>query len=252
MLVLLSPAKSLDFAKPVPANAPTKPRFEDEATMIARAAAELRPTQLEAIMDISPALAQLNAERFGGFAGLPTRAAAYAFAGDVYAGLDARSLDAAAIGYAQDHVRILSGLYGLLRPLDAIRPYRLEMGTKWAPGAGDLYSWWGTRIAAAVVEDARAAGAAPVIVNLASREYYGAVAGKLPGDVREIEIEFREMGPNGPRWVSFSGKKARGLMARWIVDTRIDDAEALKGFGLDGYAYDAEASDDARWRFIRG
>ena len=145
---------------------------------------------------------------------------------------------------------MLSGLYGLLRPLDAMRPYRLEMGTRWAPRRKSLYAYWDTRIAKALADDVAQEGTG-VVLNLASQEYWHAVAGKLPKTVRVIEVEFREPGPDGPRFVSFNAKRARGMMARWLCEHRIDDIEAMKGFDSDGYRFDSAESAADRWRFTR-
>lgn len=251
MLAVISPAKSLDYRRPLPPLEPSAPRFEDEAVRLAGAAAKLSKRKLGELMHISDGLAGLNAGRFRNFADQEARPALYAFAGDVYMGFEVRSLEPQAVEFAQHHLRILSGLYGLLRPLDGIRPYRLEMGTRWAPGrARDLYDFWGGRIARVLAEDLEAAGGR-TIVNLASREYWRAVEGRLPGDVRVIEIDFREEGPDGPRFNSFAAKRARGMMARYLCEHRLDDPEALKGFDSDGYAFDPENSDDGRWRFSR-
>jgi cytoplasmic iron level regulating protein YaaA (DUF328/UPF0246 family) len=197
-------------------------------------------------MHISPALAKLNADRFRDFADAPERPALYAFAGDVYTGLDAATLDEAAIDYAQDHLRMLSGLYGLLRPLDAMKPYRLEMGTRWAPRKAKLTDWWHDRIADSLAGDVAKEGSGTVL-NLASQEYWAAVEGKLPADIRVIAVDFRD----GDRFVSFHAKTARGLMARWLVEHRVSDVEAMKGFDTDGYRFVADESDDTRWRFLR-
>jgi hypothetical protein len=152
------------------------------------------------------------------------------------------------VDFAQDHLRILSGLYGLLRPLDEIRPYRLEMGTRWAPGRPkDLYAFWGGRIASALVEDLDDG----VVVDLASKEYWRAVEGWLPAGVRVIEIDFREEGPSGLRFNTFAAKRARGMMARYLCEHRLNDPEALKAFDSDGYAFDPGGSDEGRWRFTR-
>lgn len=250
MLAIISPAKTLDYQKPLPDLAPTTPRFADEAAKIAQSAARLSARKLAGIMSISDNLATLNAERFRNFDGLPERPAIYAFAGDVYAGFEAHSLADEAILFAQDHVRILSGLYGLLRPLDAIRPYRLEMGTKWAPRRGDLYAYWGKRVGELLGADLAAEGS-NTIVNLASREYWHAVETAPPPGALIVTIDFREEGPSGLRFNSFAAKRARGMMARFICEHRLTDAEALKGFDSDGYAYDPDASTEASWRFTR-
>jgi hypothetical protein len=247
MLAILSPAKTLDYARPIPDLEPSEPRFADSADRLAAAAAKLSKKKLGALMHISDRLAELNVERFRGFEALPERPALYAFAGDVYAGFEVHSLDEAAVRFAQDHLRILSGLYGLLRPLDSIRPYRLEMGTRWAPRAGDLYGFWKSRIADALAEDAEG----QTVINLASKEYWTAVERHIDPALRVIEIDFREEGPNGLRFNSFAAKRARGMMARYICEHRLSHPEALKGFDSDGYAFDPENSDSARWRFRR-
>ena len=251
MIAVISPAKTLDYRRPLPPIEPSQPRFADEALTLARAAAKMPKKRLAGLMHISPALAELNAGRYRGFAAQPARPAIYAFAGDVYAGFEVHSLDEEAVRFAQDHLRILSGLYGLLRPLDEIRPYRLEMGTRWAPGRNkDLYGHWGGRIASALAEDLEEEGGRTV-VNLASKEYWRAVEPGLPKDVRVIEIDFREDGPEGLRFNTFAAKRARGMMARYICEHRLADAEAMKGFDSDGYCYDPENSDQERWRFRR-
>jgi len=250
MLATLSPAKTLDTTTPFPPVQPTEPRFAADATNLAAAAAKLGNRRLKELMKISDALADLNAERFRNFADAPERPALYTFAGDVYTGFEALSLDPPAITFAQNHVRLLSGLYGLLRPLDAIRPYRLEMGTRWAPRRKSLYDWWGGRIADALAADVEEEGSG-VILNLASQEYWRAVSGRLPAGVRVIDVDFREPGPDGPRFLSFHAKKARGMMARWLCEHHISDVEAMKGFDSDGYAFDAAESTADRWRFCR-
>ncbi len=250
MIALLSPAKTLDYASEFPPIVSTTPRFAAEATTLAAAASKLTRLKLRKLMHISDKLATLNVARFRGFDAQPERPALYAFAGDVYIGLDAKSLDAPAFDFAHDHLRMLSGLYGLLRPSDAIRPYRLEMGTRWAPRRKALTDWWGSRIADALAADLDAEGSG-VALNLASQEYWAAVAGRLPGNVRVIDVDFREPGPDGPRFVSFNAKRARGMMARWLVEHRIDDVEAMKAFDSDGYRFDASESEANRWRFSR-
>lgn len=249
MIALLSPAKTLDYERPIPAVTPTTPRFAEEAGTLAAAAARLGQKKLAELMHISPKLAKLNADRFAGFADGPERPALFAFAGDVYTGFEAAALDEPAIAFAQDHVRMLSGLYGLLRPLDAMRPYRLEMGTRWAPRRKSLTDWWGDRIAAAVRDDIAAEGSG-VVLNLASQEYFAAVAGRLKG-LRVIDVDFREPGPDGPRFVSFNAKRARGMMARWLCEHRITDIAAMQGFDSDGYRFDRQESEADRWRFTR-
>ena len=248
MIAVLSPAKTLDYESALPKLDSTTPRFADEAQTLAHAAAHMTQKKLGELMHISPALAKLNADRFRDFDTLPERPAMFAFSGDVYTGLEAKTLDEAAVAYAQDHVRMLSGLYGLLRPLDLMRPYRLEMGTRWAPRKTKLTDWWGDRIAKLLADDVEAEGSG-TILNLASQEYWAAAQGKLPASIRVVSIDFRE--GEAQKFVSFHAKKARGMVARWLVEHRIDDIEGIKGFDSDGYAYDAAGSTDAQWRFVR-
>jgi cytoplasmic iron level regulating protein YaaA (DUF328/UPF0246 family) len=248
MIALISPAKSLDFDSSLPEVTPTRPRFAIEAAALARSAARLPQQRLSALMGISPALAKLNHHRFAGFADAPERPALYAFDGDVYAGLGAASLEEPAVAFAQDHLRILSGLYGLLRPLDAIRPYRLEMGVRWAPRHAKLTDWWGGRVAAALSHDLAQEGSG-VVLNLASQEYWSAVDGRLSTGVRVIAADFRD-GPDR-RFITYYGKRARGMMARWLVEHRISDPDDLRAFDTDGYRFDAAASTPDRWLFVR-
>ncbi|MCB2050416.1 MAG: peroxide stress protein YaaA [Novosphingobium sp.] len=249
MITLLSPAKTLDFERELPPLTATKPHFAQEALGLAKSAANLSQKRLGELMHISPKLAKLNAERFRDFPDLPERPALYAFAGDVYTGFDVQSLDEPGVIFAQTHVRMLSGLYGLLRPLDAIRPYRLEMGTRWAPRRKSLVDWWGDRIAVLLLAQIAEEGSG-TILNLASQEYFAAVKGKLPG-VRIIEVDFREPGPNGPRFISFNAKRARGMMARWLCEHHITDVDAMRDFDTDGYRFDTNQSDADRWCFTR-
>lgn len=248
MIALLSPAKTLDLVSPPPPVTPTVPRFAAEAASLARSAARLPQKRLRDLMAISPALAKLNHDRFVAFDDAPERPALFTFAGDVYRGLDAATLDEAAVDYAQDHLRLLSGLYGLLRPLDTIRPYRLEMGVRWAPRRKALTDWWGDRIAAALGEDLAAVDS-KVVVNLASQEYWSAIDGRLPADVRVVAADFREGADR--RFVSFHAKVARGAMARWFVEHRIERVDDLRGFDADGYRFVAGGSDPERWLFVR-
>jgi uncharacterized protein len=247
MLAVLSPAKTLDLSPAPPAFTPGRPRFAEDAARLAAAAARLSKPKLAELMHISDALAELNVRRFRGFGEQAEKPALFAFAGDVYTGFEVQSLEEEAVHFAQDHVRILSGLYGLLRPLDAIRPYRLEMGTRWAPGrARNLYAFWGKRIAEALEADRDGAP----IVNLASQEYWKAAEPHL-GDAPVIHIDFREQGPKGERFNSFAAKRARGMMARFLCEHRIDDPEGLKEFDSDGYRFIPDRSDAQVWRFLR-
>ncbi|MFZ5707689.1 MAG: peroxide stress protein YaaA [Pseudomonadota bacterium] len=251
MLLLLSPAKSLDYSSPLPDVDATTPRFAQEALATAEAASRLGPKKLAKLMSISDKLAQLNADRYAMFAEQEERPALYAFSGDVYIGLEARTLDEPAVHYAQDHVRILSGLYGLLKPLDRIRPYRLEMGTRWAPGrTRNLYAMWGNKVSDALAADLLAEGS-DTIINCASKEYWHVVEQAPPKGVRIVTMDFRENGPKGLVFNSFGAKRARGMMARWMCEHRITKPEDLKGFDSDGYAFVAADSDEQVWRFVR-
>ena len=252
MIAVLSPAKSLDYQRAIPEVAVTRARFGEEADQLAHAAAKLGARKLGKLMHISDKLAKLNAERYRDFDEAPERPALFAFNGDVYIGFEASSLDEPAIAFAQDHVRILSGLYGLLRPLDTIKPYRLEMGTRWAPGRKKtLYDHWGTRIGDALAHEL-ATESSGTIVNLASKEYWHAVENSRPAGARIITIDFRENGPKGPFFNSFGAKRARGMMARWMCEHRITDPEHLKGFDSDGYRFKPADSHENSWRFMRG
>ena len=249
MLILLSPAKTLDFTTPVE-DIPTKARFATEASRIARAAAKLGPERLGELMHISKALAELNHQRFKSFGKAEERPAIRAFAGDVYRGFDAASADPDTIAFAQDHLRILSGLYGALRPLDAIRPYRLEMGTRWAPAADRLVDHWGPKVAKAIAADLRAEGS-KLVVNLASNEYFAVIKGQLPKAVRIIAPDFRVHTAKGLQFQSFTAKVARGVMARWLCDERVEDPAALVHFDRDGWAFDADGSAPDKPLFVK-
>ncbi len=254
MLFVISPAKTLDFTPADPAAPATAPEMKKDTHALAAVAKTLRAGDLKRLMDISDALAELNVARFKAFRlrgeGDDQVQAAFAFAGDVYDGLDARSLDVEGLGWAQAHLRILSGLYGLLRPLDRIQPYRLEMGARLKTERGpSLYDFWGDKPSRAL--NAAAAGHTdPTLVNLASQEYFGAVdikALKLP----VVACHFKEEKEGQPRIVSFFAKHARGRMARWAIDRRLEHADGLKAFDLDGYGYRGELSTDHDWVFTR-
>lgn len=250
MLTVISPAKRLDWAARDVAT--TKPRFADDARTLAGVARGLSEAELGALMDISPALARLNAERFRDFedAATDTRPAALAFAGDTYQGLEAASLGADDLRFAQDRLRILSGLYGLLRPLDAIAQYRLEMGSRLQTEAGpNLYSYWGDRIALALRDDARSLGT-DTLINCASVEYFTAADRKTLG-LRIITPQFLEDKPGGPKIVSFFAKKARGAMARFIIERRLTDPDGILDFDTAGYAHAPDLSEPGKPAFLR-
>lgn len=252
MLTVISPAKKLDMS---PVDAPRSvPAFSKEANSLARTARGLSLTELRKLMDLSQSLAQLNADRFKAFAKDPsdeqTKQAMYLFDGDTYTGLDASSLDADEVRYAQDHLRILSGLYGVLRPLDAIQPYRLEMGSRLKTRRGaSLYDYWGRELSKALNAQA-AAVETDVLVNCASQEYFGAVDPKAL-KLQVITPKFLEDRPGGPKMISFFAKKARGAMARFIVQNRVRHLEDLTAFDAGGYAYQPELSSPSEPVFLR-
>ncbi|HEV2531052.1 peroxide stress protein YaaA [Phenylobacterium sp.] len=252
MLIVLSPSKALDFTG-APESAPLSlPQLADQTAELAKSTRRLTARDLKRMMSLSDALAKLNRERFQAFdpASDEGLQAAFAFNGDVYLGLKARTLDKKALGWAQDHVRILSGLYGVLRPLDAIQPYRLEMGVRLKTRRGQsLYDFWGPRISQALNEAAQGQKD-KTLVNCASGEYFGAVDRKaltLP----VLTMRFLEEKDGEARMISFFAKKARGLMARYAIDNRIDRAADLKGFDAEGYRFVASLSSDEEFTFSR-
>lgn len=238
MIAILSPAKSLDYETERDLPAPTRPRLEDRTAQLVARGKLMSVEDLMAKMKISQALAELNHGRWQGFEQQDEKPAIQVFDGDVYTGLDAASMNEDDVLFAQDHLRILSGLYGALRPLDLMRPYRLEMGTKRFPGDQKLSIWWETAVADLLVEDMDANGDR-TILNLASEEYYASIKGRLPEDVRVIDVKFM----TGDRFITMHAKVARGIMARWMIDNRVTSTDALTSFDYDGYAYDAEASE---------
>jgi uncharacterized protein len=254
MLIALSPAKTLDYASPVLPVATTRPEFAADARRLITRLREFDVQGVAELMTLSVPLAELNVGRYRSFRASPgaehTRASILAFDGDVYDGLAARALDADALAFAHTHVRILSGLYGVLRPLDAMQPYRLEMGTRLTTDQGrNLYAYWGARPAKALKRAMKAAGT-DTLVNLASEEYFGAVDVAALG-ARVIQPVFQERRAKGWQVVSFSAKQARGRMTRFAIDRRITQPQALQAFDLDGYAFDAGASNDTLWYFRR-
>ena len=252
MLIVISPAKSLDLDSPPTTRTRTTPRFIDDAADLIRVLKPKSPAEIGALMDISDQLSVLNVTRYADWH--PdhgtARQAIMSFDGDVYTGLAARTLDARALDYVQGRVRILSGLYGVLRPLDAMHPYRLEMGTRLAnPRGKDLYAFWGERVTAALNADVKEAGA-DVLVNLASEEYFKSVKPKLL-DVPVITPVFEDWKNGKYKIISFFAKRARGMMARYAAEQGITDVERLKDFDVDGYAFDAAVSTDRSWVFRR-
>ena len=253
MLTVISPAKRLDLT-PVDMSAATYPDFQGDAFTLAKAARRLSKVKLQKLMDISEPLAKLNAERFKAFAEQPTedvvKPAVLAFDGDTYQGLEAKTLTEEDMLYAQRRLRILSGLYGLLRPMDRIQPYRLEMGSRLATRRGKtLYDFWRKTIAPALNEQAEAEGTG-LLLNCASQEYFGSVElKKLRLDV--IEPVFLERKDGREKMVSFFAKKARGAMARFAVETQAATIEDLKAFVTGGYEFQPDQSEGSRLVFVR-
>ncbi|HQU78544.1 MAG TPA: peroxide stress protein YaaA [Azonexus sp.] len=254
MLIFLSPAKSLDFKTPPHVVTNTQPAFLKQSQTLIRQLRKLSPADIANLMDLSDPLALLNFNRYADwhlpFTPENAKQAALAFDGDVYDGLSAKTLSADDLDFAQQQVRILSGLYGILKPLDLMQPYRLEMGTRFAnKGGKNLYEFWGERLLKAI--NAELAGMPrPVAVNLASEEYFKAAVGrKIKGEV--IQPVFEDWKNGQYKIISFYAKRARGLMTRFAVVNRLSEPEGLKDFDYDGYAFAPEASDDATWVFRR-
>ena len=249
MLIVVSPAKKLDM-EPAKGVKSTKPAFRTEAEELATIARDLSVNDLRKLMHISEPLARLNVDRFAQFGQMQTKQAALAFAGDTYQGLEAGTLDPDEMAWAQDHLRILSGLYGLLRPLDRIQPYRLEMGSRLKTQRGkSLYDYWGDTISKTLNKHARKAGT-DTLINCASQEYFGAVAPDAL-KLRIVTPVFMEDKAGTPTIVSFYAKRARGAMARFIIQHRLTDPNGLRDFDLGGYRFRPDMSDGDRWVFLR-
>lgn len=252
MLILLSPAKQLDFSERGQAPTMTRPALMERTKDLSKTTARLTGPQLADLMGLSDDLANLNRERFKAFDPDSTqgRPAALAFDGEVYRGLNAPAMSAEDLQYAQTRLRILSGLYGVLRPLDAIQPYRLEMGTRLkTPKGANLYEFWGDDIADQLKSDLEG-HASKTIVNLASQEYSKAAKLKSLG-FPVISADFKEEKDGQLRALMVYAKKARGMMARWIIENRIEDPVRLKEFDLDGYSFDAAGSTGDTLLFTR-
>ena len=254
MLTVISPAKTLDFETPATTRKTTQPEFLDRAADLVNDARKLDPAGIRSLMGVSENIAALNHERFmnwhAPFDRDNAKQAVLAFKGDVYTGLEAETLSAAQLGFAQKHLRILSGLYGILRPLDLMQPYRLEMGLKFANSGGEnLYQFWGDDITRSVNRQIRKSGS-PVLLNLASNEYFKAVQpGALEAEV--ITPVFKDLKNGKYRVISFFAKKARGQMARYIIEKEINDVAPLKKYRVAGYRYNAKESTARELVFTR-
>jgi cytoplasmic iron level regulating protein YaaA (DUF328/UPF0246 family) len=254
MLIVISPAKTLDYETAPVVKKNTMPVHLQRSAQLVAAARELSPDQMGNLMGISDKLAQLNHQRFMNW-GEPfttnnAKQALLAFKGDVYTGLDAESMAAADFNFAQKHLRILSGLYGLLRPLDLMQAYRLEMGLKFNnPEGKNLYEFWGSEITDSLNKQLKSLKS-DVLVNLASNEYFRAVQpAALNAEI--ITPVFKDLKSGKYRVISFFAKKARGHMARYIIDQRLDDVAGIKKFRVGGYRYNRDLSTARDWVFTR-
>ncbi|GLX84624.1 UPF0246 protein [Thalassotalea loyana] len=254
MLFVVSPAKNLDYESPLATNLYSQPELLEHAQELVERCVQLTPADLSSLMGISDKLAGLNAARFGEwsqpFSPENARPAVLAFNGDVYTGLDAASLDNNGFEFAQQHMRILSGLYGILKPLDLMQAYRLEMGTKLDNNRGkNLYEFWGELITNHL-NDALAQQGDDVLINLASNEYFKSVK-KKSLNATIITPAFKDWKNGQYKMISFFAKKARGLMARYIIDNQVSNVEQLKAFNYGGYEYNSELSKNNDWVFTR-
>ncbi|NKQ10365.1 peroxide stress protein YaaA [Pseudomonas sp. SST3] len=254
MLMVISPAKTLDYDTPPTTKRFTQPEHLDHARLLIDQLRNLSPQQVSELMHLSDKLAALNVARYGSwtpeFTPDNAKQALLAFKGDVYTGLNASDFSEQDLDFAQTHLRMLSGLYGILRPLDLMQPYRLEMGTKLANARGkDLYGFWGERISN-WLNDALAAQGDDVLLNLASNEYFGAVK-RNALNARVIDVDFKDMKNGQYKIISFYAKKARGLMTRYVIKERIEQPEQLKAFAYDGYRYSPDDSSTDHLVFLR-
>ena len=254
MLIFLSPAKSLDYQTPPHIATYTVPAYLKQSELLIKQLRKLSPADIANLMTLSDPLALLNFKRYAEwhlpFTPENAKQAALAFDGDVYDGLSAKTLSADDLDFAQQHVRILSGLYGILKPLDLIQPYRLEMGTRFANKAGkNLYEFWGERLLKAINAELTDMPR-PVAINLASEEYFKAAVGsKIKGQL--IQPVFEDWKNGQYKIISFYAKRARGLMTRYVVENRLNEPEGLKEFDTDGYAFEPSVSDENTWVFRR-
>lgn len=254
MLMLISPAKTLDYDSPAPTSHYSLPRFMDRSAELIDCLRPMPPQSIAELMSLSDKLAHLNVARYQAWQPQATvqnsKQAVFAFMGDVYEGLSANTLDDAAIDYLQWHLQILSGLYGLLRPLDLMQAYRLEMGTRLPnPRGKDLYAFWGSTLTESLNASLESSNI-PVVINLASEEYFKSIKAKQL-KARLITPVFEDYKSGRYKIISFYAKRARGLMVRYAATHRITDPEILKGFDLEGYAFDPAASEGDTWVFRR-
>ena len=255
MLLVVSPAKALDYQLPIPLATFTTPEFLDRSASLIDVLKTKTPAEIASLMSLSDPLAALNVARYADwhlpFSPENARQAVFAFDGDVYGGLAAREMSELQLGFAQQHLRILSGLYGVLRPLDLMQAYRLEMGTRLQnPGGKDLYAFWGDTIAQKLNADLDALGGERVLVNAASEEYFKSVKrSKL--NARVVTPLFQERKGNTYKIVSFYAKRARGLISRYAIVNGIENVDDLKGFDEEGYKFESSVSSENEWVFRR-
>ncbi len=254
MITVISPAKSLDFESPLVTKQKSQPLFLDESKKLITQLKKLAPQDIASLMKLSDKLAQLNYDRFQTFKPPFTldnaRQAMLAFKGDVYQGLNAESFNASDFKFAQKHLRILSGLYGILKPLDLIQAYRLEMGTKFKNKQGDnLYQFWGNQLNQHLKKEL-SKHKQPILLNLASNEYFKAINTKSLG-LKVVSAQFKDYKNGQFKIISFYAKKARGLMSQFIIKNQIDSPEKLKQFDLDGYYFDKKSSTQDELIFLR-
>lgn len=251
MLMVISPAKTLDFDTPPVTQQHSQPRFLDDSAKLIKQLRKMSSADIASLMKLSDKLAGLNVARYESWQ-TPfdldnAKQAVLAFKGDVYTGLEADTLSKAGFDYAQQHLRILSGLYGVLKPLDLIQPYRLEMGTKLDNPAGkDLYAFWGSKLRVSLEQELDD----EVLINLASNEYFKAIEAKKL-KARIITPVFKDWKNGQYKMISFYAKKARGLMSRYIIDKKLKDAEKIKHFDYDGYRFNQDLSEGDNWVFTR-
>jgi len=254
MLIVISPAKTLDFDSPPKIRQYSEPVFLDESQLLINKLKKYTPKKLSKLMGISDKLGNLNVARYNAWQAPFTpdnaKQALLAFKGDVYIGLNAESFSAADLKYAQNHLRILSGLYGVLRPLDLMQAYRLEMGTKLSTRQGkDLYGFWDKKITESINQDLEK-DRSGILINLASNEYFKSIQRKQL-DAEIVTPVFKDYKNGKYKFISFLAKKARGSMASFIVKNRIKDVKDIKNFRVDGYAYDKASSSEAKLVFLR-
>lgn len=255
MIVLLSPAKIQDFKPEAPLAKSTQPQFLNEAEILVNQVRRLSVSALADLLQVNPSLARLNADRFGQwhrpFSDKNAKQTVLVFNGEVFHGLDVRTLDPAHLGYLQDHLRIFSGMYGLLKPFDLIQPYRLDIGDSFLTEEGqNLYAFWKEKWTSSLQATLDKQKGSKVVLNLASGEYIKGIDRKKL-KARVIDVDFLQMEPNGYKTIVVYTKKARGMMTRFVIENKIEDPEYLKGFDCEGYLYNPELSKKDKLVFTR-